>query len=713
MGAQASTGHDLKRAVASPSAASAPNKNDSDMTNSDHRSNDHDRSPTQARAKRKPVHVASAGTSCPKIDFTDQQIQTILNHVRGRVEASVRGTDSPLALPQELDNATSFGLFVTLRRPTLLRACRGRWGDTTKTLGELLNQVTGDTATLDPRFPSIVTEELPFLAIDVSLMYDPIQVCATGNQRITAVEVGTHGIVIDHPRGRGLLLPQVATEAGWDAKTFLDHLALKAGLPVDTWRQDPEARLMTFRARRLTSDAPRSEIDIQQWPTDQAQQWLALVNQILQGQRLPAPTDGPLSERHEHHAGIHLQTPLGATATSFGTGHSLWTLTEAAVRSMKELRVSRPKEQPPEPISCLTLLWQPIRLEPADYPHRHGLLAQSAVRIRHGGRWQLILPDPGRRSHTVDLALTSMQMTGRDWQLQSPLDAAQLTAFAVTHIRASDLSNHRPTRKPARHGQFYPAEPDTMNRQIDTHLATGSPGRAKANCRAVMLPHAGWQYCGDTIGLTLSRVNVPETVILIGPKHTPLGPIWSVSSDQCWEIPGATVPIATDLVRRLTRWIRQLDCEPEAHRLEHGSEVLLPFLMRVQPRLRAVPIVMGQTSYDTAVAMADGLAKLIDEMETTPLLVISSDMNHFATEPENRRLDHLALEAMLTGQPRRLYDTCADNQISMCGLLPAVTVMQTLAKSQPLQLELVDYRNSAAVTGDDTSVVGYAGVLIR
>ena len=93
------------------------------------------------------------------------------------------------------------------------------------------------------------------------------------------------------------------------------------------------------------------------------------------------------------------------------------------------------------------------------------------------------------------------------------------------------------------------------------------------------------------------------------------------------------------------------------------------------------------------------------------MLVISSDMNHFAAEPENRRLDHMAIDEMLNNphDPKKLYDTCTQNQISMCGMIPAVVIMRAIGCKKA---ELVDYCNSADATGDKTSVVGYAGMVL-
>lgn len=277
-------------------------------------------------------------------------------------------------------------------------------------------------------------------------------------------------------------------------------------------------------------------------------------------------------------------------------------------------------------------------------------------------------------------------------------------------------TTHAAARRPARAGQFYPADAHAMYREVDRFLAAGASamgGVTPKPYRAVMLPHAGWLYCGGTIGKTLARTSVPDTVIIIGPRHTPYGANWSIAPHESWEIPGGAVPIATTLVQQLVDLTPDLRCEPDAHVLEHGCEVLLPFIHRINPHARVVPIVMGATPYPATRALSDALARVVSESATPILLVISSDMNHFATDAENRRLDQMAINAMRTGDPAALHQTCEKNRISMCGVIPAVTIMQALQHATPkLSPELVDYTTSAAASGDTSRVVGYAGVVI-
>ena len=100
-------------------------------------------------------------------------------------------------------------------------------------------------------------------------------------------------------------------------------------------------------------------------------------------------------------------------------------------------------------------------------------------------------------------------------------------------------------------------------------------------------------------------------------------------------------------------------------------------------------------------------------MPEPPLLLISSDMNHYANDNETRRLDALALTEFDRLDEEALFKTCQSNHISMCGLVPAVIVMKTLKKLGKLSQSIeVGYATSAAASGDTTRCVGYAGRLL-
>lgn len=280
-----------------------------------------------------------------------------------------------------------------------------------------------------------------------------------------------------------------------------------------------------------------------------------------------------------------------------------------------------------------------------------------------------------------------------------------------------DIDTSLKIRPSARAGQFYPDDPADMRLAVDRILSLGAPapviGRARRPARALMLPHAGWVYCGSVIGRTLGRVTLPSAAIILGPRHTPHGPDWSVAPHRRWDLPGDSVPIAADLVDALTRRLPDLHREPDAHRLEHGTEVLLPFLRRMSPAIEVVPIVLGRTDWAGVERFAAALAEVVREAGRPVQLIISSDMNHFAPEPEGRRRDALALDAMRSGDPRELARVVERNHISMCGVIPAVIVMQALRLGGAIEPEVIDYTTSAKTSGDASSVVGYAGVVIE
>jgi AmmeMemoRadiSam system protein B len=187
---------------------------------------------------------------------------------------------------------------------------------------------------------------------------------------------------------------------------------------------------------------------------------------------------------------------------------------------------------------------------------------------------------------------------------------------------------------------------------------------------------------------------------------------WAVAPHQTWGLPGTTVASDPDLARQLADEIPGLSLDALAHQHEHGVEVELPLLARLAPDTRVVGIAIGHGDLESCRGFASGLAKVLCRQEEPPLLLISSDMNHFATDTETRVLDDMALTALEHLDPGGVYETVTQNHISMCGFRPAVMVLEALRQLGRLhKAERVAYGTSADVTGDPSRVVGYAGML--
>jgi AmmeMemoRadiSam system protein A len=142
------------------------------------------------------------------------------------------------------------GAFVTLHARGELRGCIGHV-EADRRLVDVVAECALSAASADPRFPPVTASELPLVQIEVSVL-GPLEPVA----RIEEVEVGRHGLVVESGRRRGLLLPQVAREWGWDAATLVAQTCRKAGLHQDAWPSGG-ATLLRFEADVFAEDPPR------------------------------------------------------------------------------------------------------------------------------------------------------------------------------------------------------------------------------------------------------------------------------------------------------------------------------------------------------------------------------------------------------------------------------------------------------------------------
>jgi AmmeMemoRadiSam system protein A len=163
----------------------------------------------------------------------------VLREARCAVAETLAGR-TPSPPPLDGVFALRAGVFVSLHRHGALRGCIG-YTAADRPLSELVGRYAIAAATTDPRFPAVTAAEFGECDIEVSVL-GPMEPVADP----AAIVVGRHGLVVEQSWHRGLLLPQVATEYGWDRETLLAHTCLKAGLPRDAWKTG--ARLFLFEA---------------------------------------------------------------------------------------------------------------------------------------------------------------------------------------------------------------------------------------------------------------------------------------------------------------------------------------------------------------------------------------------------------------------------------------------------------------------------------
>lgn len=169
----------------------------------------------------------------------DEQAE-LLELARRALRARVLGETPPALHPLDGGLLIPCGAFVSLHRGDELRGCLGRLTPD-RPLAHVVVELAAIAADSDPRFGPVGRSELDELNIEISVL-TPERTIAS----IDEIEIGRHGLVVERGRARGLLLPQVAVEHGWDAQAFAEHACLKAGLPADDWRRG--ARLSVFEA---------------------------------------------------------------------------------------------------------------------------------------------------------------------------------------------------------------------------------------------------------------------------------------------------------------------------------------------------------------------------------------------------------------------------------------------------------------------------------
>ena len=266
-----------------------------------------------------------------------------------------------------------------------------------------------------------------------------------------------------------------------------------------------------------------------------------------------------------------------------------------------------------------------------------------------------------------------------------------------------------PTIRPAAvAGKFYPQDPKTLLASIHSYIPE-EPRQSAVGC---VVPHAGYMYSGHVAGAVYARVEVGRRCIVLCPNHTGQGTPLSIISRGSWQTPLGNVEIDSELADALMRTFPLLTEDSAAHRAEHAIEVQLPFLLTLRPDIRFVPIAVGTRQFEALAGLGLAIGQVLAAIGEPVLVVASSDMNHYESDPVTRVKDNKAIERILSLDPRGLYDVVMEEEISMCGFGPAVAMLTASLKRGATRAELVKYATSGDVSGDRQMVVGYAGIVV-
>jgi len=266
------------------------------------------------------------------------------------------------------------------------------------------------------------------------------------------------------------------------------------------------------------------------------------------------------------------------------------------------------------------------------------------------------------------------------------------------------------TRNPVVAGQFYPGTANQLRSMIKEMVDEKA---AKEEVIGMVVPHAGYIYSGPVTGATISRIKFKDTFIIIGPNHTGMGKPLSIMTEGVWKTPLGEVETDSELSKKILASSKYLQEDSRAHQYEHSIEVQLPFLQHFKPDVKLVPIILSYAGGDVYKEIGRAIAKAIKELNREAVIVASSDMTHYEPQDSARDKDYQAIEAMLDLDEDELLKRVREFNITMCGYAPAVSVICAAKELDAQGTELVKYMTSGDTTGDYSSVVGYAGLIIK
>ena len=268
-------------------------------------------------------------------------------------------------------------------------------------------------------------------------------------------------------------------------------------------------------------------------------------------------------------------------------------------------------------------------------------------------------------------------------------------------------------RHPAVAGRFYPAQPEALASDLDRCFEAAPPPSGKIeNAFGCVVPHAGYMYSGVVAGAVYQRLPARSSYLILCPNHFGRGAPLAIMSSGSWLTPLGEVRVDGALAHEVLGQCAGLTEDAVAHAGEHSLEVQLPFLQRTVKEFTFVPIALGVSGYAALEAVGLGVAQALKGVPRKTLVIASSDMNHYEADGITRVKDRKAIDRILALDPQGLYEVIRREDISMCGYGPTIAMLTAAKELGARRAELVMYATSADASGDRSSVVGYAGIIV-
>lgn len=256
-------------------------------------------------------------------------------------------------------------------------------------------------------------------------------------------------------------------------------------------------------------------------------------------------------------------------------------------------------------------------------------------------------------------------------------------------------------------GQFYPAQPHQLSDLINRFLSV--PVKRNLHPRAILVPHAGYVYSGQTAAYGYKELlgEPYRTAIVLGPSHQVYSSILAVPDADAYETPLGALPFNQPLYQSLlSKGIVQVNSAPHAR--EHSMEVQFPFLQIIHPNIQIVPMSVGNIDIET---LREAGKKIADLLSPEIILIISTDLSHYHTLALAESIDQRTVNALLAMESLPLIQASQSKDMECCGLFPILLAFEIFKHfEQKITATPLFYDTSATASFDDQHVVGYVSI---
>jgi MEMO1 family protein len=299
------------------------------------------------------------------------------------------------------------------------------------------------------------------------------------------------------------------------------------------------------------------------------------------------------------------------------------------------------------------------------------------------------------------------------------LTAILLTICIIMNTYCQSSSNDR---EPVAAGRFYPANKETLTRDLSILFATSEKPSEKMKVRALISPHAGYVFSGKTAASAYSAIpksTIYKNIFLIGSSHVMAFDGASVFNTGDFITPLGKTKVNTEIANKLKSSSNLFNFPVTAHEQEHSLEVQIPFIQYYFTQIpEIVPIIIGTGNKKTIKGIAEVLKPYFNDEN---LFVISSDFSHYPPYKEAYEVDKLTAEAIISKKPDNFLATLSRNsgknipdlQTSMCGWTSGLTLLYLAEDNPDLQFRKIFYCNSGDSNyGSKDGVVGYNAIVL-